>query len=298
MLPLGGAALAVGDPVTLGIRPEHLNRSETGPCLMEVTADVSERLGSDTYCHVRTDSGEPLTVRIRGDFSPRYGERCACRWTSTTATSSTATGRPSASRCNRSPEFRRPERVPTMKLNRPHLNDLPARVARPGYDLSRVRPGIAHIGVGGFHRAHQAAYTDALMNTGEGLDWGICGIGTRAPERAMRDALAAQDHLYTLVELDDRPDTEVRVIGALRDMLLVDDSPETVVAQLADPAIRIVSLTITEGGYCIDDATGAFRADLPEIQHDLAQPQAPISVFGLSARPWRGVARPARRRSR
>ena len=76
--------------------------------------------------------------------------------------------------------------------------------------------------MGGFHRAHQAAYTDALMNTGEGLEWGICGIGTRAEERSMRDALAAQDYLYTLVELDDRPDTEVRVIGSIRDMLLVD----------------------------------------------------------------------------
>ncbi|WP_120995290.1 mannitol dehydrogenase family protein [Stutzerimonas urumqiensis] len=168
-----------------------------------------------------------------------------------------------------------------MKLSLTTLPQLPPAVARPGYDLAAVRTGIAHIGVGGFHRAHQAAYTDALMNTGDGLDWGICGIGTRAPERAMRDALAGQDYLYTLVELDDRPDTEVRVIGAIRDMLLVEDACEAVVARLADPTIRIVSLTITEGGYCMDDSTGAFRADLPEIQHDLANPQAPVSVFGL-----------------
>ncbi|HBB22363.1 MAG TPA: mannitol dehydrogenase, partial [Pseudomonas sp.] len=105
------------------------------------------------------------------------------------------------------------------------------------------------------------------------LEWGICGIGTRAEERSMRDALAAQDYLYTLVELDDRPDTEVRVIGSIRDMLLVDeDGSEAVVARLADPAIRIVSLTITEGGYCLDDSTGQFNAQLPQIQHDLQHP--------------------------
>ncbi len=169
-----------------------------------------------------------------------------------------------------------------MKLNEANLPQLPGPIARPDYRLAEVTTGIAHIGVGGFHRAHQAAYTDALMNTGEGLEWGICGIGTRAEERAMRDALAAQDYLYTLVELDDRPDTEVRVIGSIRDMLLVgEDGSEAVVARLADPAIRIVSLTITEGGYCMDDSTGEFNAKLPHIQHDLENPRTPISVFGL-----------------
>ncbi|WP_217473634.1 mannitol dehydrogenase family protein [Stutzerimonas stutzeri] len=169
-----------------------------------------------------------------------------------------------------------------MKLNEQNLPQLPAHIARPSYSPGSVTAGIAHIGVGGFHRAHQAAYTDALMNTGEGLDWGIWGIGTRADEVSMRDALASQDYLYTLVELDDRPDTEVRVIGSIRDMLLVtQDGSEAVVARLADPAIRIVSLTITEGGYCMDDSTGEFNAALPQIQHDLANPRAPISVFGL-----------------
>lgn len=169
-----------------------------------------------------------------------------------------------------------------MKLKRQNLPQLPAHIARPAYALDNVTAGIAHIGVGGFHRAHQAAYTDALMNTGEGLDWGICGIGTRADESSMRDALASQDYLYTLVELDDRPDTEVRVIGSIREMLLVaEDGSEAVVARLADPAIRIVSLTITEGGYCMDDSTGEFNAKLPHIQHDVQNPRTPISVFGL-----------------
>ncbi|HCJ29704.1 MAG TPA: mannitol dehydrogenase [Pseudomonas sp.] len=169
-----------------------------------------------------------------------------------------------------------------MKLKRQNLPQLPTHTARPAYVLDKVTAGIAHIGVGGFHRAHQAAYTDALMDTGEGLEWGICGIGTRADELSMRDALASQDYLYTLVELDDRPETEVRVIGSIRDMLLITrDGSETVVARLADPAIRIVSLTITEGGYCLDDSTGRFNAALPQIRHDLENPRSPISVFGL-----------------
>ncbi|MCQ4297408.1 mannitol dehydrogenase family protein [Pseudomonas stutzeri] len=169
-----------------------------------------------------------------------------------------------------------------MKLKRQNLPQLPAHIARPAYALDQIKAGIAHIGVGGFHRAHQAAYTDALMNMGEGLEWGICGIGTRADELAMRDALSSQNYLYTLVELDDRPDTEVRVIGSIREMLLVsEDGSEAVVARLADPAIRIVSLTVTEGGYCMDDGTGEFNPTLPHIQHDVKNPRTPISVFGL-----------------
>lgn len=167
-----------------------------------------------------------------------------------------------------------------MKLNQHNLGQLPPTVARPSYDRAQLRQGIVHIGVGGFHRAHQAAYTDALMNGGEGLDWAICGIGLRGEDRAMRDALAGQDHLYTLFELGDQPDTKVRVIAAINGMLLAADGAEPLLAKLAEPNIRIVSLTITEGGYCIDDSTGEFRIDLPQIQHDLANPQSPQSVFG------------------
>ena len=168
-----------------------------------------------------------------------------------------------------------------MKLDAHHLDQLPTGVARPAYALEHLRHGIVHIGVGGFHRAHQAAYTDALMNTGEGLDWAICGVGLREEDRAMRDALAGQDHLFTLFELGDQPDTEVRVIGALRDMLISADGIEPVLTKLADPSTRIVSLTITEGGYCIDDSTGEFRTDLPVVQHDLAHPQSPQGTFGV-----------------
>jgi mannitol 2-dehydrogenase len=168
-----------------------------------------------------------------------------------------------------------------MKLNQQNLHRLAAEVQLPGYNLSDTRQGIAHIGVGGFHRAHQAYYTDALMNTGEALDWAICGVGLRAEDRRARDDLKEQDYLFTLFELGDSDDTEVRVIGAIRDMLLAEDGAQTLIDKLADPQIRIVSLTITEGGYCIDDSNGEFMAHLPQIQHDLAHPDAPKTVFGF-----------------
>ena len=112
-----------------------------------------------------------------------------------------------------------------------------------------------------------------LMNTGEALDWAICGVGLRAEDRRARDDLKEQDYLFTLFELGDSDDTEVRVIGAIRDMLLAEDGAQALIDKLADPQIRIVSLTITEGGYCIDDSNGEFMAHLPQIQHDLAHPR-------------------------
>ncbi|ANH98362.1 mannitol dehydrogenase [Pseudomonas koreensis] len=168
-----------------------------------------------------------------------------------------------------------------MKLNKSNLHRLAPEVQLPAYSLGDTRQGIAHIGVGGFHRAHQAYYTDALMNTGQALDWAICGVGLRAEDRRARDDLKEQDYLFTLFELGDSDDTEVRVIGAIRDMLLAEDGAQALIDKLAEPQIRIVSLTITEGGYCIDDSTGEFMAHLPQIQHDLAHPGAPTTVFGF-----------------
>ncbi|AZD66873.1 mannitol 2-dehydrogenase [Pseudomonas chlororaphis] len=168
-----------------------------------------------------------------------------------------------------------------MKLNRHNLHRLAPEVRLPAYDPAETRQGMVHIGVGGFHRAHQAYYTDALMNTGEGLDWSICGVGLRAEDRRARDDLAGQDYLFTLFELGDSDAAEVRVIGAISDMLLAEDGAQALIDKLADPQIRIVSLTITEGGYCIDDSSGEFMAHLPQIQHDLAHPQQPKTVFGF-----------------
>ena len=168
-----------------------------------------------------------------------------------------------------------------MKLNQQNLSRLAPEVAVPAYTLADTRQGIAHIGVGGFHRAHQAYYTDALMNSGVGLDWGICGVGLRPEDRRARDHLAGQDYLFTLYELGDTDDTQVRVIGAISDMLLAEDGADRLIDKLASPQIRIVSLTITEGGYCIDDSNGEFMAHLPQIQHDLAHPNTPKTVFGF-----------------
>ncbi|PVZ19998.1 mannitol 2-dehydrogenase [Pseudomonas sp. URIL14HWK12:I9] len=168
-----------------------------------------------------------------------------------------------------------------VKLNFANLDDLAPEVKLPAYQSDKISDGILHFGVGGFHRAHQAFYTDALMNQGKALDWAICGAGVRAEDRKARDDLAAQDYLFTLYELGDTPDTEVRVIGAMTGMLLAQDSAEALIAKMAEPNIRIVSLTITEGGYCIDDSTGQFMAHLPQVQQDLATPGAPTTVFGF-----------------
>ncbi|MGO3622932.1 MAG: mannitol dehydrogenase family protein [Pseudomonas helleri] len=168
-----------------------------------------------------------------------------------------------------------------MKLNRRNLDNLTPKVAKPTYLDSDTQHGIAHFGVGGFHRAHQAFYTDALMDQGRDLDWSICGIGLRPEDRKVRDDLAGQDYLYTLFELGDSDDTQSRIIGSISNMLLAEDSIQAVIDKLASPHIRIVSLTITEGGYCIDDSTGEFMAQLPQIQQDLAQPHAPRTVFGV-----------------
>lgn len=134
-----------------------------------------------------------------------------------------------------------------MELSARNLSALGIPV--PAYDRSQISLGIAHFGVGGFHRAHQAMYIDRLLSDGLARDWGICGVGVLPGDRRMRDVLRAQDHLYTLVL--EHPDgaREPRVIGSIVDFHYAPDDPEAVVELLAAPTTRIVSLTITEGGY-------------------------------------------------
>lgn len=140
--------------------------------------------------------------------------------------------------------------------------------AVPSYDRSAVTPGIVHIGVGGFHRAHQAMYLDRLMNEGKALDWGIIGLGVMPSDVRMRDALAGQDHLYTLTTKAPDGAEDARVIGSIIDYRFAPDDPAGTVELLADPSIRIVSLTVTEGGYNIDHVTGEFVHDNANIAHD------------------------------
>jgi mannitol 2-dehydrogenase len=146
-----------------------------------------------------------------------------------------------------------------MKLSDDNLAALDGRVARPAYDRSDVKAGIVHIGVGGFHRAHQAVYVDDLLNDGVAGDWGICGVGLLPPDRKMRDALSAQDHLYTVLTRASDGTMTARVIGSLVGYLYAPDAPDDVLAVMTRPETRIVSLTVTEGGYDID--TREARAD-------------------------------------
>jgi mannitol 2-dehydrogenase len=168
-----------------------------------------------------------------------------------------------------------------MNLGNDTLSTISSPVAVPAYDRSQITPGIVHLGVGGFHRAHQAMYLDALMNEGKALDWGICGMGVMPAETAIRDVLSASDGLYTLVVKNPDGTRDVRVVGSIVDYVYAPDDPRAAVERLADPATRIVSLTITEGGYNVHHVTKEFDLDDTGVQTDLADPEAPRTVFGL-----------------
>ena len=151
--------------------------------------------------------------------------------------------------------------------------------ALPAYDRSRLTPGIVHIGLGNFHRAHMAVYLDDLFALGEGMDWAIIGAGVRAPDARMRDALMAQDCLSTIIELDPAGKS-ARRIGAMIDFLPVSPDNAALIAAMARPEIRIVSLTVTEGGYFVDPATGQFDPTHPDILADAKHPDLPATAFG------------------
>lgn len=163
-----------------------------------------------------------------------------------------------------------------------------SRAALPRYDRSRITPGIAHIGVGNFHRVHQALAIDRCLHLPDHSDWGIVGIGLgdSPSARAKAAAYARQDGLYSVTEFDANGGASTRVVGAMIDYLHAPSDPGAVLALLATAAIRIISLTITEGGYNIDEASGAFRLDDPAVAADLAHAAAgrpPRSAFGLIA---------------
>ncbi|MFD1254164.1 Mannitol 2-dehydrogenase [Devosia equisanguinis] len=151
--------------------------------------------------------------------------------------------------------------------------------AAPTYTRADLTPGIVHFGVGNFHRAHQAVYLDALFNSGEGHDWAIIGAGTRASDAAMRDVLRQQDWLTSVVE-QEAGSSSAHITGVMVDYLEPGDS-QSVIAALTNPAIRIVSLTITEGGYYIDPASQKFDPTHPDIAWDAAHFDTPKTAFGL-----------------
>ena len=146
----------------------------------------------------------------------------------------------------------------------------------PCYDRGNIKTGIVHLGVGAFHRAHQAVYTDGVL--ARDPHWGIVGASLRAADT--RDALQPQDGLYAL-SLRDGESEKLRIIGALREVLVAPESPAALIAAMASPDVRIISMTVTEKGYCHDPASGRLRHDHPDVIHDLAFPNAPRSAPGF-----------------
>ena len=148
----------------------------------------------------------------------------------------------------------------------------------PSYDRSKVKAGILHIGVGGFHRAHQAIYTEDVLASGD-LRWGIIGANLRSAN--MRDRLKPQDFLYTTctrhIDL-----SEYRVVGALQNILTLEQQRQEIIGLIASPGIKIITLTITEKGYCLN-ASGQLNEDHPDIRHDLDNPAMPVSALGIIA---------------
>lgn len=166
-----------------------------------------------------------------------------------------------------------------MQLSNATLKDLPEGVKRPNYDRDALTPGIVHIGLGNFHRAHQAWYLHRLMQQGDALDWAIIGAGVRPNDEVQRKRLKEQDYLATLIELDPAG-RSAEVVGSMIDFVPVEKTNGPLIAQIADPSIRIVSLTVTEGGYYIDSATNEFDFNHPDIQYDAANPDRPHTAFG------------------
>jgi mannitol 2-dehydrogenase len=161
----------------------------------------------------------------------------------------------------------------------------------PTYNRSELRPRILHLGVGGFHRAHLALYAHELA--GAGSDWGIRGLGLLRGDLRMRDALAPQDYLYTLVERgSDEP--QPRVIGSIVDFVVAVDDPEAFAAQIADPGIEILSLTITESGYSLETRNATIEAIVDGLERRRAAGGGPLTILSCDNLPGNGtVARTA-----
>lgn len=177
------------------------------------------------------------------------------------------------------------------RLNWARLAELPADIGRPRHDRAATATGILHLGLGAFHRGHQAAFTQDCLDAGE-TGWGIAAASLRSA--ATRDALAPQDGLYALALQG--AEEEVRVVGALNRILVAPEDPTELIETIAAPQVRIVSLTVTEKGYGLDPATGDLR-ETAEVAHDLAHPHRPRTVLGflaegLARRRGRGIAPP------
>jgi fructuronate reductase len=166
-----------------------------------------------------------------------------------------------------------------VRLSAETVASLPTGVARAGYEPASLGVGIVHLGIGAFHRAHQAVYIDDLLAQGAG-DWRILGVSLRSP--GARDQLVPQDGLYTLV-VREGTEERLRIIGSIADVLVASENPQAVIGAIAAPATHIVSLTITEKGYCHDPSSGEINWNHPDIVHDLMNLASPKSAIGYLA---------------
>lgn len=169
--------------------------------------------------------------------------------------------------------------TPLLPLRRATLASMPDAVQRPSYALRDQSPGIVHIGLGNFHRAHQAWYLQQLMQKGVDLDWSIIGAGVRPADDVTRRKLQAQDWLTTLIELGP-DDTRAEICGTMIGYVPIAAENGPLIRQIADPATRIVSLTVTEGGYYRDPGSGTLQLDDADLLHDAAHASAPKTAFG------------------
>lgn len=167
-----------------------------------------------------------------------------------------------------------------MNLNQNNLSKIAGQVPCPTYDRRQLKTGIVHIGVGRFHRSHEAFYMHQLLEKYGATDWAICGVGLRESDRNMVNVLKNQDGLYTLVTQHPNGKVESEIIGSITEYLLAVDNPQLVIDKMAQPDTKIVSLTITEGGYNFNPNTGEFDFKNPDIQHDLAYLEEPKTVYG------------------
>lgn len=170
---------------------------------------------------------------------------------------------------------------PQARTSSALLSSAEPEVVLPSYDRSGLRAGIVHFGVGGFHRAHQAMVVDRLLASGVADDWAICGVGLMPGDRRMQQVMDAQGGLYTLLIKHPDGSRDARVIGSIIDYLYAPDDPEAVIEKMAHPDTKIISLTITEGGYNNHPVTGHFDPDNEVIRADLADDVPPATVFGL-----------------
>ena len=166
-----------------------------------------------------------------------------------------------------------------MKLNLTALSELPDGVRGPTYNRADLNAGIVHIGLGNFHRAHQAWYLHRLMDQGEAHNWAILGAGVRPSDADQREKMLAQDCLTTLIELDPSGKS-AEVTGSMIGYIPVAADNAPLIAHMAEAAIKIVALTVTEGGYYVAAADGSFDAKHPDIQHDVTNPDTPMTAFG------------------